>query len=252
MTDLIKIEERDGIETVNARDLHEYLGVGKDFSTWIKERIEKYEFEPFIDFSPELGKSTGGRPTMEYYISIDMAKELSMVENNEKGREARKYFIAREKQAKQLESTMKLPNFNNPAEAARAWANMYEQKTIAVNEYKKSEKKVIKLEPKADFYDQITESKSAVEMSLVAKVLDCDMGRNQLFLFLQKEKILRENNEPYQEYCTRGWFRVTLNKFEDSTGKQRTYSKTMVYPKGMAGISKLIKESGDIGGLYER
>jgi phage anti-repressor protein len=147
MTDLIKVEERDGIETVNARELHEFLEVKDKFATWITRRIEKYDFVAGQDFTVVSQNCVSGNNAVskEYYISIDMAKELSMVENNERGREARMYFIAREKQAKQLESKMKLPNFNNPAEAARAWANMYEQKTIAVNEYKKSEKKVIKL-----------------------------------------------------------------------------------------------------------
>lgn len=113
MNELIKIEQKNGIETVNAKDLHEFLDCKRDFSTWIKDRIDKYNFIENMDFSTIRGESKGGRPSIEYHISIDMAKELSMVENNERGRQARQYFIAREKQAKQFTA-----NFNLIAEMA--------------------------------------------------------------------------------------------------------------------------------------
>ena len=100
MNELIKIESAEiggeTIQTCNARDLHTKLGVGKDFSTWIKDRIEKYGFEEgvdFVRFSPNSGKTpSGGRPTVEYYISLPMAKELSMVENSEIGRQLMREF----------------------------------------------------------------------------------------------------------------------------------------------------------------
>lgn len=98
---MICIQRKHGIEAVSARDLHEFLEVGKDFSTWIQDRIEKYGFVEGQDFSPILGKSSGGRPTREYFISLDMAKELSMVENNARGRQARRYFIEVEKRARE-------------------------------------------------------------------------------------------------------------------------------------------------------
>lgn len=94
MNQLIAITEENGKKTVNARELHTFLGVGRDFTNWVKDRIEKYGFVDGLDYSPILAKtSEGGRPKIEYHISLDMAKELSMVENNEKGQEARRYFI---------------------------------------------------------------------------------------------------------------------------------------------------------------
>lgn len=105
------------VQLSNARDLHASLEVGKDFSTWIKDRIEKYGFtegEDFIvftrspdlasgedEFSPDLGnKSLVGRPAIDYHLTLDMAKELAMIENNPKGREVRRYFIRMERRAK--------------------------------------------------------------------------------------------------------------------------------------------------------
>lgn len=88
---------------VNARDLHAVLGVGKDFSTWIKDRIEKYGFTEGEDYSPTLGnRSFGfGKPKTEYHLSLDMGKELAILEGNEQGRKARRYFIEMEKLARQ-------------------------------------------------------------------------------------------------------------------------------------------------------
>lgn len=103
--ELIKINEN-GL--VNARELYEFLEVKKDFTDWFKYRVGQYDFEEEKDFTTILGKSTGGRPSKDYAITIDMAKELSMVENNEKGKQARKYFIQCEKRIKEIEQPKKL------------------------------------------------------------------------------------------------------------------------------------------------
>lgn len=108
------------VQTVNARDLHEFLKVGKDFTTWIKDRISQYSFIENQDYvivdnlsSPKSGSSKSRQQSIkDYAISIDMAKELSMVERNEKGKEARQYFIQCEKQAK---ATVALPQLNDPS-----------------------------------------------------------------------------------------------------------------------------------------
>jgi len=100
---IIPVYESKTGQAVNARDLHEFLEVGRDFTTWIKDRIEKYGFtenEDFVIF-PESGENPG-RPKMKYILSLDTAKEIAMVENNERGSEARKYFISIEKKFKQL------------------------------------------------------------------------------------------------------------------------------------------------------
>ena len=107
MKELIKIQESnlndEAVQTVNARELHAFLESNRQFGNWIQERIEQYDFVEGVDFLTNLLKTpTGGRPSKEYYISLDMAKELSMVERNQKGKEARKYFISCEKRLKQI------------------------------------------------------------------------------------------------------------------------------------------------------
>ena len=107
--ELIKVESRylgegeDVVQTVNARELHGFLGVGKVFAAWIQERIEQYSFiqnQDFVVFSDSGNNPKGGRPTKDYHLTLDMAKELSMVERNEKGKQARQYFIECEKRLK--------------------------------------------------------------------------------------------------------------------------------------------------------
>jgi len=95
MKELIRIEERDGVQTVNARELHKFLEVGRDYSNWIKNRIEQYDFIEGEDYSPVLANNTGekGKPRIEYYITLPMAKELAMVENNERGKQVRRWII---------------------------------------------------------------------------------------------------------------------------------------------------------------
>lgn len=111
----------------DARDLHQFLAVGRDFSNWIKGRLEQYEFSEGEDYSPVLGNrgafdspnsanqtsvcypdsgsKTGGRGgdrrSVDYHLTLDTAKELAMVENNDQGRQVRRYFIAMEREARE-------------------------------------------------------------------------------------------------------------------------------------------------------
>ena len=93
-------------DTVNARELHAFLDVGKVFHSWISDRIKQYSFAKDQDYlvSTEIGQNPkGGRPRKEYHLTLDMAKELSMVERTERGREARRYFIACERKLREGE-----------------------------------------------------------------------------------------------------------------------------------------------------
>ncbi|GED14844.1 antA/AntB antirepressor family protein [Aneurinibacillus migulanus] len=96
----------DNQRLINGRELHGFLGVEDKFSQWIQRRIEKYGFEAGEDFFTIPGKSQGGRPSVEYLLTMDTAKEISMVENNERGRQVRKYFIEMERRAKEVKNNV--------------------------------------------------------------------------------------------------------------------------------------------------
>lgn len=87
----------------DARELHDFLEVGCDFSSWVKRRITEYKFAAnvdYIEFSSSLRKTTG-RDKKDYHLTLDTAKELAMVERNDKGRQVRRYFIECEKRLQQ-------------------------------------------------------------------------------------------------------------------------------------------------------
>jgi phage anti-repressor protein len=104
----IQIVEQNGEQAVSARELHTFLGSKQEFSNWIKNRIEKYDLvenQDYEVFDKFIKNPSGGRPLTEYALSIDCAKELSMVEGNEKGKQARRYFIEAEKALKYVLSS---------------------------------------------------------------------------------------------------------------------------------------------------
>ena len=110
MNELIPLQPQtingNAVETVSARELHAFLEVGKDFSNWIKNRLEtlgSIENEDYLviqEVFPKIGER-GGRPKIEYYLTLDVAKHLAMMEKNEKGKQARQYFIECEKKLKE-------------------------------------------------------------------------------------------------------------------------------------------------------
>lgn len=89
---------------VDGRELHGALEVRRDFTTWMKDRIEVGQFEDGEDFSPILGKTSNGRPKTEYLLSLDMAKHLAMLERSPAGKACRAYFIAAEKRLRHIEA----------------------------------------------------------------------------------------------------------------------------------------------------
>ncbi|EFU2335629.1 phage antirepressor Ant [Campylobacter coli] len=91
------------INSANAREIFQFLNSEQEYANWIKNRISHYDFIENQDYIIEL-VYTKGRPRKEYYVTLDMAKELCMVENNEKGRQARRYFIECEKRLKNIEA----------------------------------------------------------------------------------------------------------------------------------------------------
>lgn len=238
MEEIIKIEDHNGKRAVNARELHDFLESKQEFANWIKNRIKQYGFvenQDFEVFDNFVRNPQGGRPAVEYALSIDMAKELSMVENNEKGRIARKYFIACEDKLKQ--GLLVMPNFSNPAEAARAWADQYEQRL-------KLEAKAREDAPKVEFFESVAESKDAVEMKAVSSTLNyVAVGRNKLFAILREQKVLQSNNIPYQKYIDAGYFRTIETKKNCGT-EVRIFIKTLVYQKGLDYIRKLLNKLG--------
>ena len=115
------------VQLCNARELHQFVESKRDYSTWIKDRITDYGFTENEDYII-VTERTLGRPRKEYHITLDMGKELAMVERNEKGRQVRKYFIECERRAKELtkqQQPLPLAEAEADEEAIRIIANLY-------------------------------------------------------------------------------------------------------------------------------
>lgn len=164
--ELIKID-KNGL--VSGKELHYFLGVGRDFSTWIKERIKKYDFIENTDFTIEVTTPQNGGIAKDYAMTIDMSKELSMVENNAKGKEARKYFIKCEKQLKEVGQPKESYMIQDPIERAKVWIKEQESKQTLLLTTKKQEQIINELKPKADYTDLILKNKGLVTITQIAK-----------------------------------------------------------------------------------
>lgn len=116
---------------------------------------------------------------------------------------------------------------------------------VADETIKKLTVDVERMKPKEEFFDAVTDSKDAIPMANVAKVLGFKgIGRNNLFKILREEKILQPNSIPYQEYIDRGYFRVVEQRYDKPYGEVGINIKTLVFQKGIDFIRKLLINKG--------
>lgn len=172
--------DNQAVPTVNARELHAYLEIGKDFSNWIKDRIDKYGFvenQDFIIFAKIGENSSAGRPSKEYFLTLDMAKELSMVERNEKGKQARQYFIQCERKANQPVDRLTIAGTMNTQQLALLMQEVEEKER-----YKEERDQAVKAR------SQISSSREASMMAQVGH-----LKREVKSLKEQLEEVGKEN-----------------------------------------------------------
>ena len=225
-TQLIPLTENDGVSAVMGRDLHKFLEVGKDYSTWFKDMAE-YGFVAGQDFSPISGNTSpaGGRPRIEHIVSLDMAKEISMIQRTDKGKQARQYFIECEKRANQTPAVMSRLELLQLAMES-------EKERLALEE------KNQELTPKAEAYDSFIEATGKYNIGTVAKMFG--KGQNWLFRELRNAGVLigkgAMRNTPYSQYMHH--FEVKASHFERSNGEQGTSYTTYVQPSGIQFIQK--------------
>jgi len=246
MNDLIQIIRTqigvESVNSVNARDVYSYLEVKSKYNDWIQRAIEKYDFEENVDYSK---MSNGTARGFDHIVTIDMAKELCMVSNTEKGKETRKYFISTEKK---LRDVIALPDFTNPAIAARAWADEVEAKLLLEHKIVEKDKVIVAI---ADLNIKAGD----VSVGDFAKNLAIEgLGRNNMYTWLKGRGFLQLNNEPYQQYVERGYFK--RKPYDEQYGGEVKY-KTVLTPKGTVWVAKMLKAEYDldivnVGWCYEK
>lgn len=224
MNELIKVDFSGEKPAVSARELHEFLEVGADYSHWFKRMCE-YGFSEGQDFTSFLTESTGGRPAQDAAISIDMAKEICMLQRNEKGKQARQYFL-------QLER-----DWNSPERVMARALQIADRKIKALEEEKETNR------PKVLFADSVAASKTSILVGELAKLLKqngVNIGQNRLFDWLRSNGYLirrqgTDYNMPTQRSMELGLFEIketsithadghtSVNKTPKVTGKGQQY-----------------------------
>ena len=222
MNELIKITTNEvGEPTVLGRELHEFLGVKTLYKDWFPRMVE-YGFTEGKDFSSFLSESTGGRPSTGHLLTIDMAKEICMIQRTEVGKQARQYFIQVEK------------DYNSPEKImARALR-------IAEKELSTLKLDVERMKPKEIFADSVASSQSTILIGELAKILKAngyETGQKRLFeTFRQDGFLIKRNgsdyNMPTQKTMELGLFEIKETVINNPDGSIRVSKTTKVTGKG--------------------
>lgn len=221
MNELIKVTYDNDRPAVSARDLHDFLEVKTAYKDWFPRMCE-YGFTEGEDFCSFLSESTGGRPAQDAILTIDMAKELCMIQRNEKGKLARQYFIQIEK------------DWNSPEKVmARALQ-------IAKDRIMRLETKVAEDKPKVLFADAVSASHTSILVGELAKLLrqnGVDIGQNRLFAWLRDKGYLirragTDYNMPTQRAMELGLFTIKETAITRSDGSTSVTKTVKVTGKG--------------------
>lgn len=228
MDNLIPVNYETDQPCVSARDLYEQLNIKTAFKDWFPRMCE-YGFEEGKDFCSKMSESTGGRPSKDADISIDMAKQICMIQRSPEGRQIRQYFLDLEKA------------WNTP-EQIFARALKMADKTI---DKLKSENTTLiednqRMKPKEIFADAVTASDTSILIGELAKILKqkgIDIGQNRLFQKLRNNGYLIQRrgpswNMPTQKSMEMGLFEVEERTITNPDGTTKIRKTTKVTGKG--------------------
>ncbi|WP_375618610.1 MULTISPECIES: antA/AntB antirepressor family protein [unclassified Bartonella] len=240
MNTLIPISEQtvgqEIVQTVNARNLHAFLEAKRDFSNWIKDRIIKYNLEEGIDYILTLAK-TGERQNVvlkEYYLTLNVAKELSMLENNKKGREARLYFIKCERLLKQVVTPQ--VDYSKP-EALLGVLNHLQ------SQIEQKDHVIAELAPKAEALDGLKRSDGLFGLIEAAKMLE--VRPKDLTDYLRKHDWVYRRAPgapllPYQDKIKKGFMDCPAITIQRPDGTEKVLPSTKITSRGLACLREQI------------
>jgi len=233
MTELIRIEPSriggETIQTCNARDLHAFLKVKARFNDWIRNRVEDFGFQENQDFITLTRLLVSGGKRKDYYLSLDMAKELAMVERNAKGKEARLYFIDCERIAKSKTAVPALPSY---PEALRQLADAIDRNGVLESQKLALEHQARENAPKVAFAEDVVASGKEVTITVAAKILG--MPPQKFRDWLRKNGFLYANaNHAMQTSIRRGLMVVRFASFNHSDGTAGTSSTPHITGAGL-------------------
>lgn len=236
MNEIIKITEVDGKQAVSARSLYEFLEVTERFSTWFERQlqfgfIENQDFTSVKSFT--LVNNGAKREIDDYALTIDCAKEISMIQRNEKGKQARQYFIEAEKKFRAMQ--LGGGGFQIPQSFSEALMLAAKQ----AEEIEKQQKQLKEQAPKVLFSDAVaTSTKSCLirELAKLIKQNGVDTGENRLYAWLRNNGYLckfgESYNQPTQKAMEMGLFEIKKTSITKPSGDILVTTTTKVTGKG--------------------
>ena len=221
MNQIINITMNNDRPTVSARELHEFLEVKTAFKDWFPRMCE-YGFMEGTDFCSFLSESTGGRPAQDAQLTIDMAKEICMIQRTEKGKQARQYFIQLEK------------DWNSPEKIMARALQMAEREIKSLTD------QISESRPKVLFADAVASAQNSILVGELAKLLKqngVDIGQNRLFSWMRENGYLikrkgSDYNMPTQRSMEMGLFFIKETAITYSNGYVSVTKTPKVTGKG--------------------
>ncbi|WP_273724412.1 antA/AntB antirepressor family protein [Bartonella sp. AU18XJBT] len=236
MNNLIEIKEQvidqETVQTVNARDLHVFLGITSKFADWIKNRIKECKFRENIDFITLSKNLENGGKVKEYHITLDMAKHLSMIERNDKGHEARQYFIKCEWLLKQVVTPQ--VDYSKP-EALLGVLNHLQ------NQIEHKDHVIAELAPKAKALDGLKRSDGLFGLIEAAKMLE--VRPKDLTDYLRKHDWVWAPGAPllpYQDKIKKGFMDCPAITIQRPDGTEKVLPSTKITSRGLACLREQI------------
>ena len=240
MNELIKITEYNGNQAVSARDLHKFLEITERFSSWF-ERMLQYGFVENQDFTSAksftLVNNGAQREIDDYALTLDCAKEISMIQRSKKGKEAREYFIECEKQLRS--GKFALPTTYKEALQSLLIEVEAKERLQAQNELQAKE--LEKQAPKVAYYDEVLTSQSTYNANQLAKELG--MSAVTLNKKLHELKVQYKQGGQwllYHPHQNKGYTKTVTYTYTDSKGETCTNSSTVWTEKGRAFIHSIL------------
>lgn len=240
MDELIRINYDSERPTVNGRDLHDALQVKTAYKDWFPRMCE-YGFFEGTDFCSFLSESSGGRPAVNHQLTIDMAKQLCMIQRTDIGRKFRQYFIQVEEAWNSPEAVMaRALQFANQQLALLKHQNMELTDTIAVQN-----QQILEMKPKVSYYDVVLNCKDLISTSAIAK----DYGKSAIWMnrYLHEKGVQFKQGDIwllYQKYAQKGYTSTKTHSYPGTDGETHTKVHTYWTQKGRLFIYELMKSDG--------
>lgn len=243
MKDLIKINYDAEQPTVSARELHEGLEIGTRFNDWFLRMVE-YGFSEGKDFYSKMSKtpeSTGGRPATDYDVTVDMAKQICMIQRTDKGRQYREYFLELEKAWNSPEQI-----FARALHMADKVVDSLKKRCSFLGEQIVEQQKIIEeLQPKASYYDMILQCKGLIATTTIAK--DYGMSAKKFNTMLHNMGIQFRQGDVwvlYAKYQGNGYLKAKTHNYADACGVQHSREHSYWTQKGRLFLYDFLKQQG--------